>query len=542
MRFILLFILSLSTLLFAQTTVKMNKGWQLTGLPTQIDTMELFNNKKVKSIFSFNAKTQVWLGYSPQSDIQSKMEKAGYQKLSSLKPWQAFWIQSTETWSIELTSKEPSSDPNNSYLELYTGWNLVSLPSKTVISPTFFDDMTVWKYSDKWRVHSNSSLPFPTIETLSTSEGFWVKSEKDQTIDLSEKSSKLHTFDSEKEMLDYIRSMVKSHRYPYYGYLDFARVDSEFSGVEGEVSGGVPPAVPTASDDGSNSKATDTTSTNLQEEGVDESDILKHDGEYIFFVDQENEQINVTSFTNISAGEYKPLHQIMLEKGQSVSAMYLQNDRLSVISHKSRYYILEETVEQKSMIYPSPSIQEFHIDFYDVSDIDSIKLLSSTAIEGDYRESRMIDGKLILISHFYPHIEYEYPIIYPDVPECIALKKKLNELELGYAVSESVVCAPDTQCLPDKPSVIPSEYQAFSDAGCYQYSYDTSGRAWQYDYKNPIIVSEHLTPSMTVGDQDIALLKPHTFYAPYKMDQSADITTITAIESADGSYKRVSRF
>ena len=173
------------------------------------------------------------------------------------------------------------------------------MPSKTVLAADFFDDMTVWKYSDEWQVHSNASLPFPSINEISVSEGLWVKSTKDQTINLNEKASKLHTFSTEEAMLEYIRTMAKNNRYPYYGYIDDifmmdgSSSSASSSSSNSDFSGTAP----------SDEQASDATNTNLQEEGVDESDILKHDGEHIFFVDQENSHIKITSFTNIAAGE-----------------------------------------------------------------------------------------------------------------------------------------------------------------------------------------------------------------------------------------------
>ena len=516
MRYLLFYLLFLTNILFAQTTVQIAKGWQLMGLPEQLNDMRLFNHKDVQIIWSFDAAAQSWLGYASDSTVQTKITDAGYGQLSSLKPWQAFWILSNNTWTAALhTDSAIPTDPLNTHLELYRGWNLISLPSKTVVSADFFDEMTVWKYSDEWQVHSNTSLPFPSINEISVSEGLWVKSTEDQTIDLNEKASKLHTFESEEAMLEYIRSMVKNHRYPYYGYIDDWSIITPGDNTDFSSDGFSDPQTTIET-------VSDATSTNLQEEGVDESDILKHDGQHIFFVDQENARINITSFTNISAGEYTPLQQITLESGQNVSAMYLQNNRLSVISKKYEYHILEGDP------------QKFHLDIYDVSDINTIKLLTSTSIEGDYRESRMIQGKLILISHFYPQITYEYPTVYPPTTLCEDLRVQMNTI----AETTIVGCDFGYCNLPDTPEY--REYKAlaqdYTDERCYQYNYDENGKAWKYDYENPIIVSEHLTPKMSTKDKVVELLQPKTFYAPYKMDQNADITTISTIDTADGNY------
>ncbi|OQX60302.1 MAG: hypothetical protein B5M52_00335, partial [Helicobacteraceae bacterium 4484_230] len=161
MRFLLYFLLLLPMAVYANITINIDKGWQLASVPEAIDDMSLFDNNDTVIIWSFNASTQSWQGYSRDTSVQTKITDAGYTLLKSLKPWQAFWIHSTSAWMLELqlAAKTPIS-----YLELKTGWNLVALPSKTVVSADLFDDMTVWKYSDNWKVHSNSSLPFPPID------------------------------------------------------------------------------------------------------------------------------------------------------------------------------------------------------------------------------------------------------------------------------------------------------------------------------------------------------------------------------------------
>ena len=535
MRFLLLFSLLFSTIIYADAALEIKKGWQLTSLPQQIDDMSLFDNNSTLIVWSFDASTQSWQGYSHDAAVQSKITDAGYTLLKSLKPWQAFWIHSTSAWTASFdTAATVPQNPLNTHLELKTGWNLVALPSKTVVAADLFDDMTVWKYSDKWQVHSNSSMPFPPIDEISTGEGLWVKSDKDRNIDLNEKSSKLHTFASEEEMLKYIRSMLKNYRHPYYGYIDFDMTGGSDFSANNEDNG----AIPSSNGDAPKEQASDATSTNLQEEGVDESDILKHDGEHIFFVDQENGRIHITSFADIAAGNYTPLQEIPLEKEQYIQAMYLQNNRLSVISHKNIYYIMQDGSKSASAVYPPQQIQKFQLDIYDVSDISSIKLLSSMEIEGDYRESRMIEGRLVLILHFYPQIRYEYPIIYPKAPGCVELKKKIIEIEHNGSINNGVACGSNMQCPLPKPgsTELQDLYRDFSKLGCYRYNYDENATAWYYDYDNPTVLSEYLVPTLTTEGKTVKLLKPETFYAPYKMDQSADITIISTIDTAEGNY------
>ena len=152
-------------------------------------------------------------------------------------------------------------------------------------------------------------------------------------------------------------------------------------------------------------------STYKQVEAVDEADIVKTDGRYIFCVEHslyegikifsaesgESEtklrpQFESGKLTDDGSGKYSDLY---------ISEMFLRNDRLIVICQG--YYHPKMRTENQMCTAAF---------VYDVSDIHNIKQLDVFSQSGDYSSSRMIGDKLYLVS-----VDYG---IYGDriVPEC----------------------------------------------------------------------------------------------------------------------------
>ncbi len=518
MRNIIILILAVN-FMFANEVVQIKKGWQLIGVPTTLDVQTSFNNENVEVTWGFDASTQNWGGYSPDTNKSAKID-LNYTTLTTLEPFAALWVFSKDDWQLNFSQNESISTPENRAIVLYEGWNLIAIPQEIVVSDEFFGDAVVWKYSQdqEWSVNDDS-LDFPSIDVIKQSDGLWVKSDETKTINIDEESSKLRTLKSREAMLSYIRKMIDMNQH-YYGYYDEV-IDTGFE---------VPEEANTVADDGASStKVSDATTTNLQENGVDEGDILKHDGIHIFSVDNSTAKIVVTSFENITKQIYTPITEIDFSN-KNILSIYLQNSRLSVISNKSYYYALDvdDAVSSKS-IMPAYS-DTLTLDIFDVSDIDNITLIANHTLDGYYQDSRLIDGELYLISQFSPYITYEYPKLYEETT-CNTLN-----LDNIYASCQSSFKDGYESCEYGE------DYNLWYDNSCYQYSYDDNG-AWKYDYENPIIVSENLLPSITSDNQSAnELVSYSTFYAPIKLNQRANITTLSRFSIESGEYKTNSSF
>lgn len=137
----------------------------------------------------------------------------------------------------------------------------------------------------------------------------------------------------------------------------------------------------------------DFSATNNQKTGVDEPDIVKNDGKYVYYVDG-----NITRKVHIvaagSAG--KEESTISLPQDMWNFQLYLYNGKLVVLGTKSVPYAYNSF--QTSMIQRD---QRSAVLIYDVSNAKAPKLMSAYEYDGTLQESRLVDGKLVLMSAQY---------------------------------------------------------------------------------------------------------------------------------------------
>ncbi|MFD2042713.1 beta-propeller domain-containing protein [Ornithinibacillus salinisoli] len=168
-----------------------------------------------------------------------------------------------------------------------------------------------------------------------------------------------------------------------------------------EESDGAEESVDTAAmdDAGADSTASD---TNVQVAGIDEGDVIKTDGDYVYFardsdiVIASTEAENSNVMSTIEEDEFFP------------QEIYLQDDLLVSIgyTHEPIRELKEtETSEDSSgmdmAIYPSFSSQTT-VFIYDISDRKKPTQIREVTFEGDYNASRLMDDHLYLIANERP--------------------------------------------------------------------------------------------------------------------------------------------
>jgi len=144
-------------------------------------------------------------------------------------------------------------------------------------------------------------------------------------------------------------------------------------------------AVPTPSSTNDYS-ITDYSTTNIQVAGVDEADIVKTDGEYIYLVSG-----NRTIIVKASPPEQaQVLSEIELEG--TVAGIFINGDRLVVFEEDTPYYPYNDIrwgptgeIYMPLIISPKTSIK-----VYDISDREKPRLQSDISADGQYISSRMI--------------------------------------------------------------------------------------------------------------------------------------------------------
>ena len=222
-------------------------------------------------------------------------------------------------------------------------------------------------------------------------------------------------FSNEAELLDYMEEHFVNRN--YYSGLDFGLKNENFDIIAEEPSvdyaepeaptAPMSPNAPTAED---SSAEDDHSETNVQVDGVDEGDILKTDGNFIYIV-----QSDIFTIVDITGEKPVKAASVDLTKNENSSAyiieMYIKGDNAILI-----YNFHENGGGYK--IY-TPSSNYTTVAVYDISDRTNPVEVRNVAFEGSLISSREMDGKLYLVTNKYfyrfydtmPKIDDVVPII-----------------------------------------------------------------------------------------------------------------------------------
>ena len=195
--------------------------------------------------------------------------------------------------------------------------------------------------------------------------------------------AKVGNFENLYEML---KSRSKSNNnYNRYGYFitdDFALAESTATNGMDSINKSVERA--------------DYSETNIQVQGVDEADIVKTDGKYIYYVtnnkltivDTRDGKLVTSSKLDFSDTEFNP-REIFI-KGNKLVIIGMDYRQIRQVDKTDKYY------------YYFPSYEEFTVaKIYNIEDKANPKEDRTVEIEGYYLSSRMIDNNLYLISNKY---------------------------------------------------------------------------------------------------------------------------------------------
>ena len=169
-------------------------------------------------------------------------------------------------------------------------------------------------------------------------------------------------------------------------------------------------------------------STNIQVAGVDEADIVKNDGKYIYLVSGRSVSILQAYPTN----EARLLSTIDLG-GVDGSGIFLNHDRLAVLAQESSYtQVFPYGMPPYGFNYaPQPNEESRTLaKVYDISDRDHPVLLREYKISGSYIGSRMIGDYVYFVASQPAYVYSDavaLPIIYTPDGE-----KTVNPTEIHY--------------------------------------------------------------------------------------------------------------
>jgi len=215
----------------------------------------------------------------------------------------------------------------------------------------------------------------------------------DQPAIISENMVK--QFSSQGELNEFIKENVDSPGF-FEQLGDVLSLSKSFGGVR------TAEVMETASfDSESFGGAQDYSTTNIQVEGVDEADIVKNDGKYIYVVSG-SKIIIVDAFP---AEEMNILSEI--EFDEAVNQIYINEDKLIVLGG---YW------------------ENSFVDIYDISDRENPEPETEIILDGNYINSRMIGDYVYIINNKYIDSRTpELPVFYAD-----GIEEKVAAEEIYY--------------------------------------------------------------------------------------------------------------
>ncbi len=142
--------------------------------------------------------------------------------------------------------------------------------------------------------------------------------------------------------------------------------------------------------------------TNTQEKDVDEGDIIKTDGRYLYVVNTgTNAPVSIVDTAN---GEMKKVAEIKIATNGYVQEIYIKGDKLVVTGKVAIEYDGAFTGEGAYANGYYYRLSDTFVEVYEITDRAMPKLVTKYSQQGEYKSSRMIGSKLYTISTYYVNV------------------------------------------------------------------------------------------------------------------------------------------
>lgn len=153
-----------------------------------------------------------------------------------------------------------------------------------------------------------------------------------------------------------------------------------------------------------NEVANDYSKTNTQVQGVDEADIVKTDGTYIYYLT--NEKLTIINTEN--ASQMKEMSTIKFDETFTPEEIFLNNDKIIVIGKIYEYDKTERKIGiDEDFLYPNYMDKTYtSAKLYNVKDKINPTLERTVEVEGDYLTARMIGSNVYIASNKYMYYAY----------------------------------------------------------------------------------------------------------------------------------------
>ncbi len=214
---------------------------------------------------------------------------------------------------------------------------------------------------------------------------------------VTDNQTQLKQFTSYDELKNFLKDNAGATGY-YYGASEMMN-----KGV------GIAPSAATSVDSAGGEAAQDFSTTNIQVEGVDEADIVKNDGKYIYVVSG-----NKVDIVNAYPAEnMKIISEIDLK--EDVGQIFINGDKLIVFASGYEYVPYTETQCLANYGYGGcggNSAYKSLVYIYNIEDKENPVLEQNISADGNYVDSRMIGDYVYVISNKYVNTVNPEPPVY----------------------------------------------------------------------------------------------------------------------------------
>lgn len=237
----------------------------------------------------------------------------------------------------------------------------------------------------------------------------------------------------------------------------------------------------------------DFSDTNLQEEGVDEADIVKTDGNYIYILRSDGSFAIVRA--DGAASTVASITDLNIQNDFCIQELYLDGDTLNIITAET----ITDLVNDGELYYTSTTRQTV-LYTYDVTDRSAPVLTGTVSQEGNYSDSRKVGSHIYLFTTYYPELASTYeesdfiPLINGTRAEASDFYLPEHLQDRSYLVISSV----DTR----QPNQITDSKILISGASSFYVSTENiyiTNTIWTYDSERTEITKFHYEDGVISG-------------------------------------------
>ncbi len=147
----------------------------------------------------------------------------------------------------------------------------------------------------------------------------------------------------------------------------------------------------------------DSSNTNNQVDGVEEGDIIKNDGQYIYV-----NSYNSVKIIDSNPTSPKVIGVVQIPENTGINEIFVSENKLVIIGQNNFYRAYEDKMMNISIMPPMYYEDRVNVLIYDITNKAKPILEREFLFDGSYSSGRTIDNNLYLVTTKYLNLGYDY--------------------------------------------------------------------------------------------------------------------------------------